>query len=138
MTKESTQRLKIFRKQLSVSQEYMADKFGLVRESYVQIESGKNGLKDEYLPILLELGLSLNWLFSGKGDMMLSDNAVNEDMHIYIASPQNVNKGTLVGPQIMNVSECQDKLAAAMLEIGYLKQQVADKELIIELFKNKK
>ena len=86
----------------------------------------------DFLEVVVNLtGCNGHWLLTGEGEAFLPSHTVKEDTHIYISSPSNVNKGTLVGnlTQSMTTGDCEARLAAALIEVGYLKQQVADKEL---------
>lgn len=94
---------------------------------------GTTSPRADFLQIVIEItGCNGHWLLTGQGDMFFSrENSANESNPIYNIS----SKSPLIGKQIIDINECKDRLASAFLEIGYLKQQVADKDLIIELFK---
>ena len=136
MNKEISQRLRIFRDSVKESQEVMAIYLGIERGSYTQIETGKNRIKDEHLFRLQEKGLSLDWLFSGKGNMLLGDQA-NEPTHIYINEGGNSNHGAIAGSQVIAPTDCERDLSAARTEIELLRSLLQHKEIIIQLLNKK-
>jgi hypothetical protein len=80
--------------------------------------------------------INSHWLLTGMGDMLLEGSAVDENKKIYIKA-HNYNAGNMQGDMNVSPSECKMKLAIAMVEIGYLKDKLNDKEEIITLLKNK-
>lgn len=134
MTNNSIEKLKNFRKRNNYSQEKMASFLGITRSSYTQIEIGNSGMQDTHLPKLIAIGIDLNWLFSDNADLT----PPSEPTHIYISGDvSNQNHGIIAGNQVQKIGDtgCMEKLATALIEIGYLKQQIADKEEIISLMK---
>jgi transcriptional regulator with XRE-family HTH domain len=123
MTNNSIEKLKSFRKMNNYSQEKMASFLGITRSSYTQIEIGNSGLQDSHLPKLIAIGVDLNWLFSDSIELM----QLSEPSTAYISRAATQVQKT--------EDEIRQALAGALIEIGYLKQQVADKEEIITLMK---
>ena len=123
MTNNSIEKLKSFRKMNNYSQEKMASFLGITRSSYTQIEIGNSGIQDSHLPKLIAIGVDLNWLFSDSIELM----QLSEPSTAYT---------TKAATQVQKTEdEIRQALASALIEIGYLKQQVADKEEIITLMK---
>lgn len=70
---ERGDRLRQARKSLGITQQAMADKIGIQRPSYNQIENGRAGIADDTQSVLAELNINLNWIITGKGDMFLKE-----------------------------------------------------------------
>lgn len=64
------ERLRIFRDYLKLSQVAIADKIGISQQSYAKYETDRNEPSAETLSNLQFLGLSLDWLITGKGSML--------------------------------------------------------------------
>jgi transcriptional regulator with XRE-family HTH domain len=80
--------------------------------------------------------INSHWLLTGMGEMLLEESSVEEKNKIYIKA-HNYNAGNMQGDMNVTPTECKLKLAIAMVEIGYLKEKLADKDTIISLLSNK-
>lgn len=68
--KEALERLKKFRKALTLSQESFAKPMGLSQSRYASYESGQNKLPYSLLEsMVFSYGLNVNWLITGDGSM---------------------------------------------------------------------
>lgn len=63
------ERLIQFRKSFSLSQKEMAEKLGLPQTTYGHLENRAKGIDFEVLDKLRKLGLDINWLITGKGEL---------------------------------------------------------------------
>ena len=80
--------------------------------------------------------INSHWLLTGMGEMLLEESSVEEKNKIYIKA-HNYNAGNMQGDMNVTPTECKLKLAVALVEIGYLKEKLADKDTIISLLQNK-
>lgn len=135
---ERSTRLEFFRmKMLGLSQNEMAEKLGTNRATYAKME-GTGGISEIYLLPLMRLGINLNWLFSGDGEIMRGENNALSEPLITFGGVHTTNNGAVGGDIKVVIKDCEQELAKALIEIGYLKQQIADKELIINLLTEQK
>lgn len=132
MNTESTERLKFFRKEKNLSQEKIATALGITRGSYTQIELGNSGIQDEHLPKLMSLGMSLNWLFSGIGEMLINTEAPS----INIGALNTGIAGT-ISHTYNNVGDCEKELAVIEERLAAARREIELKDEIISLLKNK-
>lgn len=87
-TIEVYNRLRMFRKHSKLTQQSIADIIGIRQASYSDIECGKTLSISKPIQNSLEakLNLNLNWLFTGKGEMIIDKNIgnqVNDDQVFY-------------------------------------------------------
>lgn len=79
--------------------------------------------------------INAHWLLTGMGEMLLSDNTLQEPKILF----GNVNHG--VAGQMThtynNIGDCEKDLAVLQAENALLKKSIQDKELIISLLTNK-
>jgi len=90
----------------------------------------------DFLEAVVNLtGANGHWILTGKGDMLLSDNTLQEPKILF----GNVNHG--VAGQMThtynNIGDCEKDLAVLQAENALLKKSIQDKELIISLLTNK-
>jgi repressor LexA len=64
-------RLKQARETMNLKQEDMANKLNIGQSAYSKMERGKSDFSDELLVLIPELGINLNWIITGKGEMFL-------------------------------------------------------------------
>jgi transcriptional regulator with XRE-family HTH domain len=70
-------RLQLFREYSKLSQAQLADRLGLGRTFLSKIENDRQQLPTEAMARLCtELGVSLDWLLAGEGDMLRAGNAL--------------------------------------------------------------
>lgn len=132
MKNERSERLIFFReKQLKITQDEMAKRLNTNRAAYGKMENG-GGISEQYLYPLLSLGLSLNWLFSGKGDMELQ----SEQKSVQIGALNTGIAGT-ISHTYNNVSDCEKELAVMVERVAGLQRELEAKNEIISLLKNK-
>jgi len=78
---EINKRLIEFRKKMKLSQQEIADTAQISRAYITQVETGRVNPSFKLLhKILLNYNLSINWLLSGKGEMIVSDNSIINEM----------------------------------------------------------
>lgn len=65
--------MKEIRKHFRLNQTEMADKLGISQSQLSKLENGENQLAPKHLLVLYKMGVNLNWLISGEGEMLLSD-----------------------------------------------------------------
>ncbi len=68
-------RLKQAREAMGLKQEDIADKLNIGQSAYSKMERGKSDFSDGLLSLIPELGINLNWIITGKGEMLLSQEA---------------------------------------------------------------
>ena len=68
----TAERLKIARQSLGYSQTQFAKLLNIAQSTYAKYELG-GGIPEKVLIVLVEKGIDLNWLFTGEGNMLLSD-----------------------------------------------------------------
>lgn len=138
------QRLKILIEALRMNPRSFSLKYGVsegTTRNYLDRGSIPNA---EYIATLLRSveGLNANWILVGEGTMFLSAATTRGGI-------QNISGGNVVGQnsgsgdvtQTHNTGtisqaqagDCEQKLASANLEITFLRKQIEDKELIIQL-----
>jgi transcriptional regulator with XRE-family HTH domain len=66
-------RLKQAREAINLKQEDMADKLNIGQSAYSKMERGKSDFSAELLALIPELGINLNWIITGKGEMFLPE-----------------------------------------------------------------
>lgn len=67
-------RLKIFRTALSLSQKELSDRLKITQAGYGKYELGKRSLPNEVIDMFInEFNLNPIWLFTGSGNMFLED-----------------------------------------------------------------
>jgi transcriptional regulator with XRE-family HTH domain len=67
-------RLKLAREKLQMTQKDFAERLGIARASYNYIENNdKASLSDNLLSLIADLGISLDWVITGKGEMFLTN-----------------------------------------------------------------
>jgi repressor LexA len=64
-------RLKQAREMMLLKQEDMADKLNIGQSAYSKMERGKSDFSNGLLVLIPELGINLNWIITGKGEMFL-------------------------------------------------------------------
>jgi SOS-response transcriptional repressor LexA len=67
------ERLRIVREQLGLKQVNFASQLGVIPQTYSKYEKGERGLSDDVKVSLYKMGISSNWLLTGKGSMFLAD-----------------------------------------------------------------
>lgn len=78
---EINTRLIEFRKKMKLSQQEIADTAGISRAYITQVETGRVNPSFKLLYQIMEhYNLSINWLLSGRGEMIISDNSVVNEM----------------------------------------------------------
>lgn len=70
-------RVKLIRKTLNLDYRHFSSKIGISSYLASKIESGEKNLPPKTFPKLLDLGINLDWLFFGKGEMFKSESLVN-------------------------------------------------------------
>jgi len=70
---ETNERLKEARKAARISQNELADLAGISQVTVQQIESGRNKNSKMLAPIAIALGVSMDWLATGRGSPAVSD-----------------------------------------------------------------
>jgi hypothetical protein len=110
----------------------------LIEQSEKSVYNYRDGSNEPTISVFTKIvesypDVNALWLLTGKGDMLLSGNKVEEPL-IHIGS---VNHG--VAGQIIhtNIAACQQEIAALKSENELLRKAVADKETIISLLQNK-
>lgn len=68
----TAERLKIARQSLGYSQNQFSKLLNIAQSTYVKYEL-RGGIPEKVLIVLVEKGIELNWLFTGEGNMLLSD-----------------------------------------------------------------
>lgn len=66
-------RIKLVREHFKLSQAKFAIQLGISQQTYANYESGKALVPDSIKQKLFVLGINLNWLVTGQGNMLLSD-----------------------------------------------------------------
>ena len=66
------QRLKHIRADMSITQKEMAERTGVTFGTYRRYEAGETSPPIEFLLVFIEMGYSLEWLLSGRGDKHIS------------------------------------------------------------------
>jgi repressor LexA len=66
-------RLKQARETMNLTQEDMANKLNVGQSAYSKMERGKSDFSNELLTLIPELGINLNWIITGKGEMFLTN-----------------------------------------------------------------
>lgn len=72
-------RLREVREKYGESQAKFAQRFGIAQNTYGQYEIGKRSIPDDFKTMLAELGVDMNWLITGQGDMFASPGAATEE-----------------------------------------------------------
>jgi transcriptional regulator with XRE-family HTH domain len=67
-------RLKIIRTMKGFDQREMSAKIDVQQGSYSKMENDKLGISEEAIVGLVNMGININWLFTGEGEMLLSQN----------------------------------------------------------------
>lgn len=92
--------LKLIRDKSGLSQAKFASQFDLSQGTYAQYENGKRSIPDELKVKLSEMGINMNWLFTGKGKMFLEDMDQSEKLqYIEDTSPIKREEGTFLTPK---------------------------------------
>jgi transcriptional regulator with XRE-family HTH domain len=71
-------RLKQARETMHLKQEDMADKLNIGQSAYSKMERGKSDFSNELLILIPELGINLNWIITGKGEMFLTNTPASD------------------------------------------------------------
>jgi transcriptional regulator with XRE-family HTH domain len=72
-------RLKLARERLDMTQKDFAERLGIARASYNYIENNdKASLSDNLLSLIADLGISLDWVITGKGEMFLTNTPASD------------------------------------------------------------
>jgi HTH-type transcriptional regulator, cell division transcriptional repressor len=67
------ERLRQAREALGITQKEMAKKTGVVTSAYGHIESSEGAaFSSKLMLVIAELGISINWIITGKGEMFLT------------------------------------------------------------------
>jgi transcriptional regulator with XRE-family HTH domain len=70
-----------FRKKQNLSQQDVADATGLSRPYVAQVESGRSNPSFKFLyQLRMNYNLSVDWLLSGRGEMIVSEKGVADEM----------------------------------------------------------
>lgn len=113
---KETERLKIFRKSLNLTQIQFCKTLGLQQGSYSDIERGKSFPTFKTIKDLIQKHqLNPLWLFTGLGDMRLDDKSVNFAMEDAAQYGQRDSEVTLLLQQINSLkgeNEALKKLVA--------------------------
>ncbi|MEN9612278.1 MAG: Helix-turn-helix domain [Bacteroidota bacterium] len=73
------ERLRQAREALGITQKEMAKKVGVVTSAYGHIESTESAaFSSKLMLVIAELGISINWIITGKGEMFLTDRLAAE------------------------------------------------------------
>jgi transcriptional regulator with XRE-family HTH domain len=76
-------RLKEARKQLNVNQLIIATDLGIHQKTISEIENGKIlNIPNTYIYYFYKNGVSLDWLYTGKGEMMITGDDIEPQMEI--------------------------------------------------------
>lgn len=82
-TKGFGERLSAFRLEKRLSQQDIASALGISQPSYGKAENGHNFLSPENLSKLNEIyGLNINWLLTGKGEMLEPKGNCGRELHL--------------------------------------------------------
>lgn len=99
----ATNRLKIARKELKLSQQEMAKKIDISQSYYSAIEKGKRPLSDKVYKILSDIfNINIEWLENGKGDMFLNGGKSN---NLYTTNNYHKsNKNVIISSQFEHIA----------------------------------
>ncbi len=88
--------LKIYRKKLGLTQFQLAEQLGLMQTKLSKLESGDAELRIQELKKLKKHGLNIDWLITGKGEMLASSTTPTIPLYNIKAS---ADEGTLINNQ---------------------------------------
>lgn len=86
---EKYERIRFYRETLKLSQKDFFEQYGVNQSNASKYESGLNSLPDELELKLAGGGLNLDWLATGRGEMLIKNNLQNE-FHIPLLSKEQV------------------------------------------------
>ncbi len=69
--KNCNKNLKLVRETLNLSQAKLSQQLGISQQTYGHYETGKNAIPDKIKIKLLQIGVNLQWLLTGEGEMFL-------------------------------------------------------------------
>lgn len=72
-------RIRLIREYFGGSQKVFAASLGLSQQTYANYESGKAAIPDSLKQKLFVMGVNMNWLISGVGEMIYNQNTNNSD-----------------------------------------------------------
>lgn len=98
---EINERIKSFRNQLHLSQEYVANFLGINRATYTQMENGKRKITAEDLSRLSEL-------FGVTADALLNENKMSQPATIFARSFEKLDENDQAG--IINLIKFKEQM----------------------------
>ena len=116
-------RLKAARKQSGLNQTDMQNRSGVLQKDISRLESGKTKfIPLNYLRCLIDMGINLNWLFTGVGDMKIN---MPGDTH------SNPDTASLSAEQLEQYYTLKAENRLLREQVNELKQE---KKVLIETF----
>ncbi|MBL4863250.1 MAG: helix-turn-helix domain-containing protein [Crocinitomicaceae bacterium] len=100
--KETSDRLKEARQAAGISQDELAELAGISQVTIQKIESGKILQSKKLAPIAVAMGISLDWLATGRGSPALSDMSQGYTADAF------TNNNLPLGPPILTLEEATD------------------------------
>lgn len=101
MMKNVNERIKEYRNQLSLSQEYVSNFLGMNRTTYTQMENGNRKVTAENL-------FKLSTLFGVSADHLLNKNEVNQSATMFAHSFDNLDEDDQT--EIMNLIRFKEQM----------------------------
>ncbi|MDR1837553.1 MAG: helix-turn-helix transcriptional regulator [Treponema sp.] len=90
---EILNRLRQFRAYAKLSQVEFGQRIDMAGNSYSQIETGVNPLKDRHIALICHaFGVNENWLRTGEGDMLIENSQSSPEQPIYDQNGQPLTK----------------------------------------------
>ena len=118
MNVEVGRRLKEIRKHLNMSQKDFANKYGMSQQILSKYENGKSDISDRIKTSLAdEFNININWLLTGKGTMILEEEAT----------------GKFAVPSEIEQKLSYEEILPILIEIGNLNKY--QKECLIDCLK---